>query len=31
MKAELDFSNYATTADLKNPTGVDTSNFAKKN
>ena len=30
MKVELDFSNYATTADLKNPTG-DTSNFAKKN
>ena len=30
MKVELDLSNYATKADLKNATGVDTSNFAKK-
>ena len=30
MKAELDLSNYATKADLKNATGVDTSKFAKK-
>ena len=29
MKDELDFSNYATKADLKNATVVDTSNFAK--
>ena len=30
VKAELDLSNYATKADLKNETGVDTSDFAKK-
>ena len=30
VKAELDLSNYATKADLKNATGVDTSKFAKK-
>ena len=30
MKVELGFSYYATKADLKNVTGVDTSNFAKK-
>ena len=30
MKVELDLSNYASKADLKNATGVDTSNFAKK-
>ena len=30
MKIELDLSNYATKADLKNATGVDTSDFAKK-
>ena len=30
VKFELDFSNYATKADLKNTTGVDTSEFAKK-
>ena len=30
VKGELDLSNYATKADLKNPTGVDTSQFAKK-
>ena len=30
MKAELDLSDYATKADLKNATGVDTSKFAKK-
>ena len=29
-KVELDLSNYTTKADLKNETGVDTSNFAKK-
>ena len=29
MKAELDLSNYATKADLKNATGVDTSKFSK--
>ena len=27
---EVDFSNYATKADLKNATAVDTSDFAKK-
>ena len=27
---ELDLSNYATKADLKSATGVDTSKFAKK-
>ena len=30
VKVELDLSNYATKADLKNKTGVDTSNFTKK-
>ena len=30
VKVELDLSNYATKADLKNATGVDTSDFAKK-
>ena len=30
VKVESDLSNYATKADLKNPTGVDTSKFAKK-
>ena len=31
VKVLLDLSNYATKADLKNATGVDTSDFAKKN
>ena len=31
VKAELDLPNYATRADLKHATGVDTSSFAKKN
>ena len=31
VKVELDLSNYATSADLKNVTGVDTSDFSKKN
>ena len=30
MKVELDLSNYATKADLKQAAGVDTSKFAKK-
>ena len=30
VKVELDLSNYATKADLKNATGMDTSIFAKK-
>ena len=30
MKVELDLSNYATKADLKEATNVDTSDFAKK-
>ena len=30
VKVELDLSNYATKADLKNATGIDTSSFAKK-
>ena len=30
VKVELDLSNYATKADLKNETAVDTSNFALK-
>ena len=30
VKVELDLSNYATKADLKNATGLDTSKFAKK-
>ena len=29
VKVELDLSNYATKADLKSVTTVDTSNFAK--
>ena len=29
VKVELDLSNYPAKADLKNPTGVDTSDFAK--
>ena len=31
VKVELDLSNYATKADLKNAAGVDTSDFAKNN
>ena len=30
VKVELDLSNYATKADLKNAAGVYTSDFAKK-
>ena len=30
MKVELDLSNYATKADLKDATGVDTSDFGNK-
>ena len=30
VKVEIDLSNYATKADLKNATGFDTSKFAKK-
>ena len=30
MKVELDLFSYATKADVKNATGVDTSSFAKK-
>ena len=30
MKVELDLSNYATKANLRNVSGVDRSNFAKK-
>ena len=30
QKIELDFSNYTKKTDLKNATGVDASNFAKK-
>ena len=30
VKVELDLSNYTTKADLKNATGVDKSDFAKK-
>ena len=30
VKVESDLSNYATKANLKNPTGIDTSKFAKK-
>ena len=30
IKVELDLSNYAAKSDLKNRTGVDTLNFAKK-
>ena len=31
VRVELDLFNYATKANLKNATGVDTSDFAKKN
>ena len=31
MSVELDLCNYATKVDLKNATGADTSEFAKKN
>ena len=31
VKVELDLSNYATKADLKNATDVDIQDFAKKN
>ena len=31
VKVELDLSNYATKAGLRNVTGVDTSDFAKRN
>ena len=30
VKVELHLSNYATKADFKNATGIDTSDFAKK-
>ena len=30
VKVELDLSNYATKADLKNASGLDKSKFAKK-
>ena len=30
VKVELDFSNYAAKADIKNATGVNTSKFTKK-
>ena len=30
VKVELDLSNYATKADLKNATGINTSSFAQK-
>ena len=30
IEVELDYSNYATKSDLKNATGVGTSQFAKK-
>ena len=30
VKVDLDLPNYATKADLKNATGVDTAKFAKK-
>ena len=30
VKFELDLSNYATKTELKNATGLDTSNVAKK-
>ena len=30
VKVELDLSNYAAKADLKNATGIDSSSFAKK-
>ena len=31
LKVELDLLNYATGAELKNKTGVDTLGFSKKN
>ena len=31
VKVNLDLSNYATKADLKNVKGIDTSKFAKQN
>ena len=31
VEVELDLSNYATKADFKNATGMDTLTFAKKN
>ena len=31
IKVKLDLSSHATKSDLKNATGVDTSDFAKKN
>ena len=31
VNVEIDLSNYATKAELKNSTGADTSSFAKKN
>ena len=30
INVKVDLSNYATKADLKNATGIDTSNFALK-
>ena len=30
VKVELDLSYYATKTDIKNATGIDTSDFAKK-
>ena len=30
IEVELDLSNYVTKSDLKNASGVDTSDFAKK-
>ena len=30
IEVELDFSSYVTKSDLKNPTGFDTSDFAKQ-
>ena len=30
VKIELDLFNYATTADLKDATGIDTSKFSKR-
>ena len=30
MKIELDLLNYATKADLKDATGIDTSKFSKR-
>ena len=31
LRAELDFSNYATKTNLKNSTGFDSRDFVKKN